>query len=63
MVTSKDNFQAKNLRRRELYKSGAPGHKEGRKLRREALHGAFGDKAYWTEASMELMRLGTLKDR
>jgi hypothetical protein len=62
MVKSKDNFKLKNERRKTLYNSGSAGHKEGRKLRRQAWNGAFGDKAYWTEANLELMRLGTLKD-
>lgn len=63
MVTSKSNFQEKNRRRKEFYSPGATGHQEGRRLRRAAWNGAFGDKAYWTEATLELMRLGTLKDK
>lgn len=58
----KVSFQEKN-ERRKLYNSGTPGHKDGRSLRRQALNGAFGDKKARAEANLELMVLGTIRDK
>ena len=56
----KVSFQEKNERRKS-YNPSTPGHKDGRKLRREC-GGAFGDKTR-AEANVELMILGTIRDR
>lgn len=58
----KVSFQEKNLRRK-AYTSGTPGHKEGRSLRRQAHNGAFGDKELRAEVNVELMILGTIRDK
>lgn len=54
------DYKTKN-ERRKLYKSSAPGHKEGRSLRRQSPHGAFGDKSR-AAANVELMVLGTIRE-
>jgi arginine/lysine/ornithine decarboxylase len=58
----KVSFQEKNLRRK-AYNPGTPGHKEGRSLRKQALYGAFGDKDLRADANIELMILGTIRDK
>ena len=49
--------------RRKLYRSSEPGHRDGRALRRATLNGAFGDKNSRAEVNLELMILGTIRER
>ncbi len=57
----KVTYAEKNERRRTLYKSAAPGHKEGRSLRKQSPHGAFGDKSR-AAVNVELMVMGTIRE-